>query len=91
MALREAMEKADAANRAKSTFLLNMSHDIRTPLNGIIGLIKINMAHFDNAQRARENYQKMLVSANHPQSGPPGLKRKSCRLAGEGDIPRIFK
>ena len=65
MALREAMEKADAANRAKSTFLLNMSHDIRTPLNGIIGLIKINMAHFDNAQKARENYQKMLVSANH--------------------------
>lgn len=65
MALREAMEKADAANRAKSTFLLNMSHDIRTPLNGIIGLIKINMAHLDNAQRARENYQKMLVSANH--------------------------
>lgn len=65
MALREAMEKADAANRAKSTFLLNMSHDIRTPLNGIIGLIKINMAHFDDAQRARENYQKMLVSANH--------------------------
>lgn len=65
MALREAMEKADAANRAKSTFLLNMSHDIRTPLNGIIGLIKINMAHFDDAQKARENYQKMLVSANH--------------------------
>ena len=65
MALREAMEKADAANRSKSTFLLNMSHDIRTPLNGIIGLIKINMAHFDDAQKARENYQKMLVSANH--------------------------
>ena len=64
-ALQQAMEAADSANRAKSTFLMNMSHDIRTPLNGIIGLIKINLAHFEDAALARANYQKMLISANH--------------------------
>ena len=39
--LLEAAEKADAANQAKSTFLLNMSHDIRTPMNAIIGFTNI--------------------------------------------------
>lgn len=55
---RQAVIAADNANRAKSTFLLNMSHDIRTPLNGIIGLLKINMAHSDNAMLVYENYKK---------------------------------
>lgn len=63
--LQQAMEAADAANKAKSTFLMNMSHDIRTPLNGIIGLIRINMEHFEDEEQARKNYDKMLVSANH--------------------------
>lgn len=54
-----------AANQAKTTFLLNMSHDIRTPLNGIIGLLKIDEAHFDDKQLVLENHRKMMVSANH--------------------------
>ncbi len=63
--LRKAMESAEMANRAKSTFLFNMSHDIRTPLNGIIGLLKINQTHFDDKALVQANYEKMMVSANH--------------------------
>lgn len=56
--LHKALIAADTANRAKSTFLLNMSHDIRTPLNGIMGLLKINMAHSDDEELVRENYKE---------------------------------
>ena len=58
-------EKADAANKAKSLFLANMSHDIRTPINGIIGLLKIDEAHFDNSDLLRANHEKMMISADH--------------------------
>lgn len=58
-------EKAEAANKAKSLFLANMSHDIRTPINGIVGLLKIDEAHFENAAVIRANHEKMMVSANH--------------------------
>ena len=64
-ALRRAMEAADSANRAKSVFLFNMSHDIRTPLNGIIGLLKINKTHAEDQELVRANYDKMLISADH--------------------------
>ena len=53
------------ANQAKSDFLSRMSHDIRTPLNGIIGLLKIDISHLDDQELIRENHEKMMVSADH--------------------------
>lgn len=63
--LREAVFQAQKANAAKSSFLSRMSHDIRTPLNGIIGLIKINETHMDDRELVKTNQDKMLVSADH--------------------------
>lgn len=63
--LREAVFQAQKANAAKSSFLSRMSHDIRTPLNGIIGLIKINETHMDERELVKTNQDKMLVSADH--------------------------
>ena len=63
--LKEAAEEARRANEAKSNFLSRMSHDIRTPLNAIVGLLKIDESHFDNRDLVRANHDKMLVSANH--------------------------
>ena len=63
--LREAVFQAQKANVAKSSFLSRMSHDIRTPLNGIIGLIKINETHMDDRELVKTNQDKMLVSADH--------------------------
>lgn len=42
-----------------------MSHDIRTPLNGIIGLIRINEKHENDKELVKENYKKIMISANH--------------------------
>ena len=63
--LQKAAVAANAANRAKSTFLFNMSHDIRTPLNGIMGLLKIDKDHFEDRELVRANHDKMLVAADH--------------------------
>ena len=63
--LLEAKQAADRANAAKSSFLSRMSHDIRTPLNGIIGLLEINRAHASDTELVRDNQEKMLVAANH--------------------------
>lgn len=63
--LNAAVKQAESANAAKSSFLSRMSHDIRTPLNGIIGLLNIDEAHFDNQELVLANHKKMLVSANH--------------------------
>ena len=63
--LEEAVIEAQSAGEAKSKFLSRMSHDIRTPLNGIIGLLKINENHFDDRELLLENHKKMTVAANH--------------------------
>ena len=58
-------KKAVAANAAKSAFLTRMSHDIRTPLNGILGLIEIEELKEGDMQAARESRAKARVAANH--------------------------
>lgn len=63
--LEEALDQAEKANMAKSSFLSRMSHDIRTPLNGIVGLLKIDEDHFEDRELVRENHKKMQTSANH--------------------------
>ena len=63
--LEEALAQAEKANAAKSNFLSRMSHDIRTPLNGIIGLLKIDEDHFEDQELVRDNHKKMQISANH--------------------------
>lgn len=60
-----ALEQAKAANSAKSDFLSRMSHDIRTPLNGIIGIIEINEKNDTDIELLRENRKKAKVAAKH--------------------------
>ena len=64
-ALAEAVRAAETANRAKSTFLSNMSHDIRTPMNAIIGFTTLAVSHIDNQERVRDYLGKILSSSNH--------------------------
>lgn len=63
--LQEAVTQAETANAAKSNFLARMSHDIRTPLNGIIGLLNIDKSHHQDQDLIQANHKKMLVAANH--------------------------
>ena len=63
--LREALAEATRANAAKTTFLSSMSHEIRTPMNAIIGLDNIALRDPDLPPRAREQLEKIAVSAHH--------------------------
>ena len=63
--LQVAVEKAESANRAKSTFLSNMSHDIRTPMNAIIGFTTLALSNIDDAERVKDYLGKTLASSNH--------------------------
>ncbi len=63
--LSRALQAADAANRAKTTFLNNMSHDIRTPMNAIIGYTALTTTHLDNKERARDYLAKIAQASNH--------------------------
>lgn len=63
--LTHALQAADAANRAKTTFLNNMSHDIRTPMNAIIGYTALASTHLDNKERAQDYLSKIAQSSNH--------------------------
>jgi len=64
-ALEDAYEAASRANTAKSDFLSNMSHDIRTPMNAIIGMTAIACAHIDDKERVQDCLSKITVSSKH--------------------------
>ncbi len=64
-ALSEAVRAAENANRAKSTFLSNMSHDIRTPMNAIIGFATLAASSIEDRKKVRDYLGKILSSSNH--------------------------
>lgn len=93
-ALQDALIQAQHANRAKTTFLSNMSHDIRTPMNAIIGFTTIAVSHIDNKDQVRECLQKVLSSSNHLlslindildmsriESGKVQIKEQECNIS----------
>lgn len=61
----QAQMSAEQSNRAKNEFLSNMSHDIRTPMNGIMGMTSIAIGNLDNPPRARSCLKKIYVSSRH--------------------------
>ncbi len=64
-ALQDALMQAQHANRAKTAFLSNMSHDIRTPMNAIIGFTTLAVSHIDNKHQVQDCLEKVLSSSNH--------------------------
>ncbi len=63
--LQDALAAAEHANRAKTTFLNSMSHDIRTPMNAIIGFTALAAAHIDNKKQVEDYLEKISVSSEH--------------------------
>ncbi len=63
--LKEARDQAQAANDAKSKFLFNMSHDIRTPMNAITGFTSMAEKYIDDKERVTDCLKKIEVSSNH--------------------------
>ena len=95
--LKDALEQANRANKAKSVFLSNMSHDIRTPMNAIIGFTSLAATHIDERERAAGYLKKIMDSGSHLlslinnvldmshiESGKMSLDEKPCSL------PEIF-
>ena len=93
-ALQDALLQAQHANKAKSTFLSNMSHDIRTPMNAIIGFSTIAVSHIDNKDQVMDCLQKVLSSSNHLlslindildmsriESGKVQIKEQECNIS----------
>ena len=64
-ALSDALVAAEHANRAKTTFLNNMSHDIRTPMNAIVGFTALAASHIDNPTQVKDYLGKISVSSQH--------------------------
>ncbi len=63
--LQDALAAAQHANKAKTTFLNNMSHDIRTPMNAIIGFTSLAATHIDNREQVQDYLSKITTSSNH--------------------------
>ena len=93
-ALQDALMQAQHANRAKTTFLSNMSHDIRTPMNAIIGFTTIAVSHINNKDQVKDCLQKVLSSSNHLlslindildmsriESGKVQIKEQECNIS----------
>ena len=91
--LEDALTQANKANRAKSVFLSNMSHDIRTPMNAIVGFTNLAVKHIDNREQVEEYLKKIMTSGNHLlslindvldmshiESGKIHLEEKPCSL-----------
>ena len=91
--LKDALMQANRASKAKSAFLSNMSHDIRTPMNAIVGFTSLAMNHLDNRERMEEYLKKIMTSGNHLlslindvldmsriESGKIRLEEKLCSL-----------
>ena len=92
--LEEKLQKAEAAERAKTMFLSNMSHDIRTPMNAIIGFTTLAQTNIDNKERVQEYLGKILSSGNHLlslindildmsriESGRLNIEEKECSIS----------
>ncbi len=91
--LEDALAAAQHANRAKTTFLNNMSHDIRTPMNAIIGFTSLAAAHIDNTEQVKDYLTKIATSSNHLlslindvldmsriESGKVKIEEKECSI-----------
>ena len=91
--LEDALQQANRANKAKSVFLSNMSHDIRTPMNAIVGFTALAITHIERREQVEEYLKKIMTSGNHLlslindildmsriESGKIYLEEKPCRL-----------
>ena len=91
--LESALAQANRANKAKSVFLSNMSHDIRTPMNAIVGFTSLAMNHIDHRDQVEEYLKKIMSSGNHLlslindvldmsriESGKIHIEEKPCSL-----------
>ncbi len=66
--LKAALEASEAENRAKTSFLSSMSHDIRTPMNAIMGMTSIGLSHIDEKSRVLDCLQKIKTASTHLMS-----------------------
>ncbi len=91
--LEGALMQANRASKAKSIFLSNMSHDIRTPMNAIVGFTTLAINHIDSRDQVEEYLKKIMSSGNHLlslindvldmsriESGKMHLEEKPCSL-----------
>ncbi len=67
-ALEAALRSAEEANQAKSRFLSSMSHDIRTPMNAIVGMTAIGLSHIDEKARVQDCLSKIQTASSHLMS-----------------------